>query len=371
MSATRTGAVLSPRALNRAALARQLLLDRADLPVPTAVRHLAGLNAQEPNIPYLGLWSRLRGFRQPDLTDRLADRTVVRTIAFRGTQHLIGADDTLWLRPVLQPLLARIQRNTFGRRTTGVNLDELVETAREHLTGQTLTRPELGRLLEERWPGLDRTALAWSVQFLEPILHPTPSGTWNTRGSTPFQLATDVLGTLDAEPAPDRLVRCHLAAFGPASVSDIRTWSGVSGLREVVASMGAELVSFTDENGRQLVDLPDASRPDPATPAPVRFLPPFDNLMLAYADRTRLMSDDDRRRVCVDDYIPATLLLDGKVGGTWTIDLFADTARLTVQPFRPLTSNDRTAVADEGARLLEFAAPGDETHEFRILQLPS
>lgn len=367
MAPTQAGPVLTRRALNRATLARQLLLARRELPVPAAVHHLAGLNAQEPNIAYLSLWARLRGFRQPDLTDRLTDRTVVRTIAFRGTQHLVSGTDVRWLRPVLQPLLTRMQRNTFGRRTPGVDLGELVETARRLITGQTLTRPELGRLLQDRWPDLDRTALAWSVQYLEPILHPAPSGTWNTRGPTPFQLATDVLGPLDPEPTPDRLVRCYLAAFGPATIADIRTWSGVSGLREVVASIRADLVSFTDDNGRQLFDLPDASRPDPDVPASVRFLPAFDNLMLAYADRTRLMSDDDRRRICVEDYIAPTLLLDGMARGTWTINYQAGTTLLTIQPFHRLTRTDRTNVADEGARLLDFAAPNDETHNIRIL----
>jgi Winged helix DNA-binding domain len=156
-------------------------------------------------------------------------------------------------------------------------------------------------------------------------------------------------------------------AFGPGTVADIRTWSGVRGLRDVVASMGADLVSFADESGRQMFDLPDAPRPNPEIPAPLRFLPAFDNLMLAYTDRTRLMSDDDRRRVCVEDYIAPTLLLDGMVRGTWTLDHKAGTARLTIQPFHRLTRTDQAAVTDEGARLLTFAAPKDEPHELCIL----
>lgn len=367
MARTRVDAGLSRRALNRATLARQLLLAREELPVPAAVHHLVGLNAQEPNIAYLSLWTRLAGFRRQDLTERLLDRTVVRSTLFRGTQHLVSGADFWWLHPVLQPLLTRVQRNTFGRRTAGVDLDELVETARTLLSGRTLTRPELGRLLAEHRPGLDHTALAWSVQYLEPILHPPPSGIWNTRGHTPFELAADVLGPVDPDPTPTRLVRNYLAAYGPATVADIRAWSGVSGLREVVAGMGADLVRFTDESGRQLFDLPDAPRPDPDVPAPVRFLPAFDNLMLAYADRTRLMTADDRRRICVDDYIAPTLLLDGLVRGTWTIDHQADTALLIIQPFQRLARTDRAAVADEGARLLTFAAPDHETHEVRIL----
>ena len=337
---------------------------------------VVGLNAQDPNVPYVWLWARLSGFRHDHLTAAIEDRRVVRSVMMRATQHLVGAGDFLWLRPLLRPLLARAQRNAFGRRTAGVDLAELVAAARELLAGRTLTRPELSRLLERRWPGRERQALAWSVQYLEPILHPAPSGTWNWRGETPFVLASDWLGGGSAgahDPAATaesakRMVRRYLAAFGPAAVADIRAWSGVSGLREVVDGMADELRTFRDGDGRELVDLPDAPRPDPAMPAPVRLLPEFDNLLLAHADRTRMMTAETRRRVCVGDAVAPTVLVDGVVQGTWAIAQARNAAILTVTPFVRLSAAQADAVVAEGAGLLRFAARDAATRDVRILR---
>ncbi len=314
--------VLSLRALNRAALARQLLLMRAELPVVAAIRRVVGVNAQAAKDPYLWLWARLADFRIDQLTEAIEVRQVVRSTTMRVTQHLVAADDFWWVRSVLQPLLARTQRNIFARGTTDVDLDELVGATRDLLAGRSLYRAELGRLLEARWPGRDRTALAWSAQYLEPIVHPVSSGSWHTSSRTKFTLAADWLGAPrspdDGLTGPQRLVRRYLAAYGPATTSDIRAWSGVSGLREAVDSQRSELQTFTDSGGRELVDIPDGPRPEADTPAPVRLLPEFDNLMLAYADRTRIMSDDVRRQVCVGDGVAATVLIDGFVDGTWS-----------------------------------------------------
>ncbi len=356
--------LLDRRSLNRAVLHRQLLVRRSLVGVVDAIEQLAGLNAQHPNDPYLALAARLSGFELADLTAALEDRRVVRSTMMRATQHLVAATDFRWLRPVLQPLLARAQRNAFGRRTTGVDLAALVADARRILTGAVLTRPELGRLLAESRPGADGVALAWSVQYLLPVVHPAPSGTWDTLGPTPFALAEDHLsGPLDP-PDPRQMVRRYLAAFGPATAADMRAWSGVSGLPEIVAGMREELRPFRDEDGRELFDLPDAPRPDPDTPMPVRLLAPFDNVLLGYADRTRLMTDEVRRRVCVGDAVAATLLVDGTVSGTWEMDRPANV--LTVHPFVRLPRQDVDAVIAEGTRLLEFAAVGTDQHEVRI-----
>ncbi|MEU6076942.1 winged helix DNA-binding domain-containing protein [Micromonospora sp. NPDC047074] len=355
--------VLGRRALNRATLHRQLLLRRGGTGVVEAVERIAGLNAQGPNDPYLALHSRLAGGTLADLTRAIEDGHLVRSCLLRATQHLVSADDFRWLRPLLDPLLARVQRNVFGRRTAGVDLTELVADAREILAGRTLTRAELGRRLAERRPAADRTALAWSAQYLLPLLHPAPSGTWDTRGATPLVLATERLGPM-ARPDPRRLVSRYLAAFGPATTADLRTWSGVSGLPQVVADMAGELRAFRDESGRRLYDLPDAPRPDPDTPAPVRLLAGFDNLLLAHADRTRLMTDEIRRRVCVADLIMPTVLVDGMVAGTWELDRRA--GLVTVVPFARLRPADADAVAAEGHRVLRLAAPDTTPHDVRI-----
>ncbi|MDO3700098.1 winged helix DNA-binding domain-containing protein [Micromonospora sp. C28SCA-DRY-2] len=371
MGARRPGTTGAPvetldrRALGRATLARQLLLRRAPLDVVTATARLGGLNAQHANDPYLALHSRLAGFTAADLTAAIETGRLVRSTMMRATQHLVTAADYRALRPVLTPLLTRVQRNAFGRRTAGIDLAAVVAEAREILAGAALTRPDLGRRLAAGRPGADGTALAWSVQYLLPLLHPAPSGTWDATGATPFALAEPVLGPLDP-PDPRRLVRRHLAAFGPATAADVRAWSGVAGLREVIAGMAAELRVFRDEDGRLRYDLPDAPRPDPATPAPVRLLAGFDNLLLAHADRSRVMTDEVRRRVCVGDLVAPTVLVDGMVAGIWELDRRAGV--VTVRPFARIPPDELAAVRAEGERVLRFAAPDAAAPEVRILR---
>lgn len=361
--------VLTTRALNRAVLARQSLLRRAELPVVAAVEQVLGLNAQSPNPPYLALWSRLTRFSVRDLTAAIEDRSLVRSTLLRATQHLVSVPDFRLMRPALAPLLRRVQRNAFGARTVGVDLAALAERTRELLAdGRVLTRPELGRALARWWPQADPVALGWTAQYLVPLTHPAPSGTWNVYGPTPFALATWTGVPAEARPEDLRaLVRRYLAAFGPAGVADARAWSGISGLREVFAALRGELRVFRDTSGRELYDLPDAPLPDPDTPAPVRFLPEFDAPLLAYADRTRLMTDDVRRVVCVGSGVAATVLVDGQVAAIWALERAerkpgADaTGTLTVTPLRQLSTAERDAVEAEGHRLLAFLAdsPGD------------
>jgi hypothetical protein len=360
--------LLDRAALNRATLHRQLLLERQPVAVADAVEVIGGLNAQHPNDPYLALASRIADFSLAELTTAIEDGHVVRSALMRGTQHLVTAADLRWLRPVLSPLLAQAQRNAFGRRTNGIDLDELVAEARTILAGSTLPRPELGRLLAESRPGADRNALAWSVQYLLPLVHPAPSGTWDTLGTIPVALADEHVGPLEP-PDPRRLVRRYLAAFGPATTADIRSWSGVAGLREVVASMEGELRTYRDESGRRLYDLPDAPRPDPDTPAPVRLVAGFDNMLLAFADRTRLMTDEVRRRVCIPDVVEPTLLVDGTVAGMWTLDRSAGV--VTIQPFAGLSAAAAEAATAEALRILDLAAPTATPHDVRILATDS
>jgi hypothetical protein len=355
---TRPRRVLGPRVLGRTMLQRQHLLSRTDLSIVDAVERLLGLNAQDPNLPYLALWSRLEPFAIGDLTAAIEDRTLVRSTMMRSTQHLVSVPDFRLIRPILAPLLRRVQRNAFGRRTAGVDLDALVARARELLAdGRVLTRPELGRLLAEGRPGVEPGALGWTVQYLLPLVHPAPSGTWNTRGATPFALA-DWTGIRPDTAEVDRMVLRYLAAFGPASAADARAWSGVSGLREVFERLRPRLRVYADESGRELFDLPDRPLADAELPAPVRLLPEFDATLLAHADRTRIMTDEVRARVCVGAAVAATVLVDGTVAATWTSTRDADGAVLTVRPLRPLAPAARDAVEAEARRLLAFTVPG-------------
>jgi hypothetical protein len=363
----RVAGSLSPRMLNRAALHRQLLLQRRTMPAGDAVAHLVGMQAQAPNSPYAGLWSRLEDFRPDALTDLLYHRHVVRSSVLRGTQHLVTAHDFRWIRPLMQPALDRGRQAAFGRHTAGMDLAELAAVGRALLDGRTLTRPQLRDQLAKRWPDRNPEALAWSVQCLVPVVHPPPNGTWGKGGATPFTLAEDWLGQpMATKPGPEELIHRYLAAYGPATVMDIQTWCGLTRLREVAERIRPQLRTFRDEDGSEVYDLPDAPLPDADIPAPPRFLPAFDNLIVAYANRTRLMTNATRKRICVGAMVAPTILIDGQVAGTWKIPATGDRATLIIEPFITLRRADREALADEGVRLLAFAAPSSTPHDVRL-----
>ncbi|MED7923681.1 winged helix DNA-binding domain-containing protein [Nonomuraea sp. LP-02] len=363
--------ILDRRVLNRTTLDRQLLLARAALPPAEAVARLVALQGQEADAPYIGLWSRLASFTQDDLTALLHGGQVVRGALLRATQHLSLADDYAWLRPLVQPVLDRARKGAFGRALRDVDHAELTELARAHLAGahrdgRVLTRPQLRDLLRERWPQADPVALGYAVQTLLPIVHTSPSGVWGRGGATPFTLAEDWLGRpLDGPPgteaAAERLVRRYLAAFGPASVMDVQAWSGLTRLRAVMEGM-PDLRTYRDETGRVLYDLAGLPLADPGTPAPVRFLPWFDNLIVAYADRGRFMTAEQRKAVCVGAAIYPTFLVDGFVGGMWNLG----GGVLTAEPFHPLPAGVREELEAEGARLMAFAG----VEEGRFTWLP-
>ncbi|WP_326557523.1 winged helix DNA-binding domain-containing protein [Micromonospora sp. NBC_01796] len=348
--------VLDSRALNRATLARQLLLDRADLPVLDAVAHLCGLQAQEPQEPFVGLWSRLRAFDPAVLSDLLTRRGVVRTHLMRRTVHLVTADDVLAWRARHDLMLRQRVLGTYRRELAGVDLDELAAAGRA-LTADNEPRSmtELARALAGRWPEPGPRALGeMLIAALVPMVQLPPRGLWRTRAGVRNVPLSSWLGREIDPPAPagsdpvgEALVRRYLAAFGPAATADLRAWCGLAGLPAAVAAIRGELVTFRDERGRELLDLPDAPRPDPDTPAPVRFLPAFDNALLGYHDRGRIVDDADRGLSVAGARV---VLVDGRVAATW--DVKADT--VTVTPLRDLSRNDRDAVAEQGRELALF-----------------
>ena len=333
--------VLSDRALNRATLARQLLLSRVDRPALEVVEHLVGLQGQDPELPYFGLASRIEGFELGHLTALLEDRRVVRGSLFRGTQHLIPADDYLWVRPLLQPMLEVRRRGAFGRLTAGVDPRELAAYAQDLLGAATLTRSELGRALARRWPHAEPQWLARSVQALLPVLHPAPDGTWGRRGPTPFVLAEQWLGRPLHRRDVAELAMRYLRAYGPASVMDMQAWSGMTRLREVFEELRPRLRVFRSEAGAELFDLPDAPRPGPDVAAPVRFLAGFDNVVFGYADRSRIVAAERRPHLMVD----AALTVDGVVRGLWKLRAGV----LEVRLFTPLSAAEEADVRAEGA----------------------
>ncbi|MGW3387144.1 winged helix DNA-binding domain-containing protein [Streptomyces cinereoruber] len=353
--------VLDRRALNRSLLARQMLTERVETTPVAAISHLVGMQAQAPDPPYIGLWTRLSGFGVEDLAGLVRSRAVVRVALMRGTIHLVTADDCLALRPVLADALARGLKNTFGRKLEGLDLAEVVETGRKLVEEEPLTLSGLGTRLAARWPGRDPFALANAVRNLTPLVQVPPRGLWGESGRAVHTTARSWLGRPpEIDPSPDALVERYLAAFGPASVKDVQTWSGMTGITESVRRLRPRLRRFRDENGVELLDVPDAPLPDPDLSVPVRYLPEFDNVLLSHADRGRILTEEQRRLVFTrNGLIRATFLVDGFVRGIWRIEQRRKTAVLVLEPFAPLTGEERDALVQEGEELLAFTAAPD------------
>src|SRR6516165_7818542 len=366
---------LDLRALNRALLARQRLLCPAPLPagpgraetVTEMIEPLAGLQAQAPFPPYFGPCSQLAGLQPAALPQPLVSREAVRIALMRSTIHLVSARDCLTFRPLVQPVLDRSLPAIFGKQFAGLDAGALAAAGRALVDAEPRTFSELGGLLSPDWPGHAPTALAQGIRVLVPLVQVPPRAVWGAAGQARHTSAEAWLGRpLDPSPSPDVLITRYLAAFGPATVADVQAWSGLTRLGEVVDRLRPGLRAFRDEPGRELFDLPEAPRPAPDTPAPVRLVAEFDNLILSHADRARVVSDGNRLRLYTRNGIfPGTVLHDGFVAGVWRLTRSRRTAVLTVELFGSVPSRDRDAVGAEAQRLLGFAAPGN-THEIRF-----
>ncbi|PZV92653.1 Winged helix DNA-binding domain-containing protein [Micromonospora phaseoli] len=349
--------VLDRRALNRALLARQLLLQRHDMPVADAVEHLVGLQAQEPLEPYVGLWSRLAGFQPSALVELLLSRRAVRTLLMRRTLHLVTARDCVALRPVHQAMLVSRMWSTLRRALPGVDLDELTKLGRPLFEQRPRMLTEAARAIADRWPGVEPRSLGDALSTLLPLVQVPPRGVWGERGAAYNTTIETWLGRPLEPTSPatvDALVLRYLAAYGPAATADLRAWSGLSGLRESVHRLRPSLRTFRDERGRELLDVPDGALPDPQTPAPPRFLPAFDNAVLGYDDRSRVI-DAEHRGLSVTG--ARFLLVDGRVSGTWAVTVDDGAATLRITPLRALTTDERDAVLTEGDSLLAMFEP--------------
>lgn len=328
-----TQRTLSTRALNRALLARQLLLQRSPLPLTRALERMGGLQSQYAPSAYIGLWSRLRDFRRETLTEALEERRAVQGTLMRVTIHIVSAGDY----PVLTEGIRRARRQWWlgveRHQLEGVDMEAAAAVLRRHLTGGPRRQAELLEVLEAA--GFPRIAWSGAGLWLDMVRVP-PSGTWERRRADLYGLADGWLGRARATEAEglELLVHRYLGAFGPASVRDAANWAGlpVGMLRPVMERLG--LRRFRDEQGGELLDLPRAPLPDPNTPAPVRFLPTFDATLLVHARRTQILPERYRSRVfnTKTPHSVATFLVDGEVAGTWRYEK----DRVRLEPFERL-----------------------------------
>lgn len=352
--------VLSPKDLNRALLARQMLLERVDVSPTEAIERLAGLQAQEPAPIFAGLWTRVDGFDADAFRGLILDNKVVRGTAMRGTIHLLTAGDFRMVRPAIQAALDRTTAST-GRRAEDLDLDLLIRKATELLRQEPRSMKELVPLLAEDFPEADGQELRHALRIKLPmVLVPDRDDPRGWKGNAPF---ADAYAWLGGKPAKGmskpELVRRYLAAFGPATPADFGTWSGLPGVRKIFEPMRADLVTFEDERGRELFDLPDAPRPGGRIGAPARFIPAFDNLTLSHDERDRIISPENLKLVFTKNgRIPPMFLWDGFVAGIWKNESKGSDCLLTLTPFRPLPPEAKAAIKEEGLRLLSFLEPG-------------
>jgi hypothetical protein len=359
---------LTDRQLNRATLCRQMLLERSDTGVPEAVRFLGGLQAQQSNDPYIALWSRLHGFHQDDLTRLIVDRTLARATTMRGTLHLHTVDDLYGVRALVADFLRGMWRGNFLKRFGTEDQAKVLRAGVKLLDARApMTANALGQALQEKFPTAEPLALSVLLQVTETLIQVPPTRLWDN-GSAP--LLTRVENWL---PPPPRklltrkdLVRRYLGAFGPASIADMQTWSRLTRLSAEFEALKGELVTFTGEDGRTLHDLPDAPRPDADTPAPVRFLPLYDNVYLGYGNRRRMLRRGDTTRENMFQSFRPAVLVDGIIAAGWSVQTKKGTARLRVEPYHKLRKADCRDIEREGLAFLKFMERDAESHDVEV-----
>lgn len=380
--ATATNApVLTVRELNRATLARQMLLAREESAPLAVIERLFGMQAQLPRPPFVGLWTRLVKVEREEVLRLLHDRTVVRATLMRVTIHWMSAKDYVRFRPALQPALTAGMRSALGARAKELDIDAVVRKGRTFFAKQPATFSELRGALAKPGTNLaepatpQERAMAYAVRTHLPLVQvPTTDATWGYPGNADFALASSWLGGRHAPKveatrgdATRELVRRYLAAFGPATVADAQAWSGHRALAPVFEELRSELLVFRDEKGRELFDLPKAPRPAADVDAPVRLLPEFDNVLLAHADRTRVLGGVAKSRVFPPGAqgVPS-FIVDGMLAGHWRIDRVKAKAILVMEPFAQLAKSAERSLVEEAEALVRFLGEGATSFDVRL-----
>jgi hypothetical protein len=374
MSASRGQRVLTLRELNRATLARQLLLERAKLNVVDAVERLAALQAQWSPSPYFALWSRLAGFERERLWSALERRAVVRARLMRGTLHLVSARDFYAYAVATQDL----QRGAWNRLQVARGVDPK-RVAKLAVSYARTPRPKEDVIahLQSRMGNVFNEEFAWLlwryVSAHADLVSAPPGGHWDYGGTEAPYVAAKHWIRGDGRPveavALDRLVRRCIAAFGPLTLADIAKFAGQvpARIRPTFERLAPKLRVFADEAGRALYDLPKAPLPPADTPAPVRFLPRYDEMLIAYQHRDRIVSPRFRTALYAKNgIIEAAVLVDGMVAATWGIARTRNDAVLEIHPLARIAGRDRAETVAEGERLVRFGAPEARSHGVRL-----
>jgi hypothetical protein len=364
-----TERILTLRELNRTTLARQMLLTRTAGTAPEAVARLVGLQAQAAMAPFVGLWSRLESVRREDIAGCLESRSIVKATSMRGTLHLLTAEDYLRFRSTLQPVLTGAFEAVQKGRAEDLNVPPLLEAAEKFLAESPRTFAEISKMATGLVPDTDIGVMRYAVRTHIPLVQVPVPKAWSFPGNPQFALAESWLGK-KVPPGDhfEELILRYLAAFGPASVTDIQAWSGFGKLKERIEKMRPELTVYRDEHRRELFDHPAMNIEDPETPAPERFLPEFDNVLLSFSNRTRVVADEHRPKV----YVPvlrvrATILVDGFVAGTWKTEKAKGTTTLKIEPFARLSKASRLALTEEGEGLVRFIGYDTKNHAVQFV----
>lgn len=358
---------LSLKAINRATLARQMLLSREKATPLKAIEKLVGLQAQEARPPFIGLWTRIENFERPQLAKLLHARKVIRATAFRATIHLMSAKDFVAMRPTMQPVLTSAMQSALRDQAKLLEIDKLVEGARTFFDEAHRTFDDLRKHYEKAKQKANVRAMAYAVRTHLPLVQVPTDDPWAFPSSAAYALADTWLGkkiavktdgTGPTNAGLEALVLRYLAAFGPAAPADVQTWSLHKNLGEVFERLRPKLKALKDPKGREIFDLPKAPRPDESVTAPVRFLPEYDNLVLSHADRTRVIADAYRPQLVTKNLrVRATFLIDGFAAGTWKTERGKAAAKLTIEPFEAIPKSSRKNLIDEAERLLRFIEP--------------
>lgn len=346
--------ILTTRDLNRTHLHRQHLLKRSSMSTGDMLRAIVGLQAQEVKDPYLALWSRLAAFQHDDLASMLLDRSAVRASLMRGTIHLVTSDDYQMLFPATFGLHKRaLPHLAFGKQVPRDQYEAILEKSREFLQQKPATMAQIADYLEADWPEIDRRAIGQVSRFLMPLVQIPPRGVWGAGIAATWTPASDWLGVAITEEVgpPHEMIRRYLAAFGPATLADVTSWSGVTNLKKPMLELGDELIKYRNEAGVLLYDLAGKEIVPPDVTVPVRFLPGFDNALLGHKDRSRIISDTHRAMIGTPNGLFAsTFLVDGFVAGVWRVF----DGQLQLAAFNPLPTPDRLEVEQEAASMAPF-----------------